>query len=215
MARGFVPIFYDWTKVTEELDDQEKGRLIDAVVLFASGGDWQERIKGNERYLFPAFKEQINRSVELSDIRSAARKNKTEQNLQNVSKQNKIANKEKEEEEEKNEEEKKENGKARSRAPFAPPTVEMVAEYCRERGNKVDPENFVAFYASKGWKVGSQPMKDWKAAVVTWEKRDGKAGTQAPGKPKTVLAQQYSQRDYSEPGMSLDEALRMMGGGES
>ena len=60
-----------------------------------------------------------------------------------------------------------------SRARFTPPTVEEVREYCSERKNNVDPETFVDFYASKGWKVGKEGMKDWKAAVRTWEKRDG------------------------------------------
>ena len=55
---------------------------------------------------------------------------------------------------------------------FTPPSVEEVAEYCRERENIVDAERFCDFYASKGWKVGKEPMKDWKAAVRTWEKRD-------------------------------------------
>ena len=54
------------------------------------------------------------------------------------------------------------------------PTVEEVAAYCRERGNSVDAERFVDFYASKGWKVGNQPMKDWKACVRTWERREDK-----------------------------------------
>ena len=66
-------------------------------------------------------------------------------------------------------EKKKERGR---RAPFTPPTVDEVADYCRERGNNVDPETFVDFYASKGWKVGNNPMKDWRASVRTWEKRD-------------------------------------------
>lgn len=55
---------------------------------------------------------------------------------------------------------------------FTPPTVEEVAAYCRERGNQVDAQMFVDFYASKGWKVGSSPMKDWKAAIRTWEQRE-------------------------------------------
>ena len=54
---------------------------------------------------------------------------------------------------------------------FSHPSIEEVKAYCDERGNSVDPEAFVAFYASKGWKVGNSPMKDWKAAVITWEKR--------------------------------------------
>lgn len=59
------------------------------------------------------------------------------------------------------------------RAPrFTPPTVEEVRAYCRERKNGVDAERFVDFYASKGWKVGREPMKDWQACVRTWERRD-------------------------------------------
>lgn len=57
---------------------------------------------------------------------------------------------------------------------FTPPTVEEVRAYCRERGNSVNPETFVDFYTGKGWMVGKNKMKDWKAAVRTWEKnRDG------------------------------------------
>lgn len=55
---------------------------------------------------------------------------------------------------------------------FIKPTVEEVRAYCTERKNKVDAENFVNFYASKGWLVGKTPMKDWKACVRTWEQRD-------------------------------------------
>lgn len=54
---------------------------------------------------------------------------------------------------------------------FAPPSVEEVGAFVDEKQYNVDPEAFVNFYASKGWKVGNQPMKDWKAAVRTWNKR--------------------------------------------
>ena len=57
---------------------------------------------------------------------------------------------------------------------FVPPTVDEVRAYCQERHNNVDPETFVDFYASKGWKVGNNSMKDWKACVRTWEKRNKK-----------------------------------------
>lgn len=60
---------------------------------------------------------------------------------------------------------------------FRPPTVGEVLAYCRERGNAVDPGRFVDFYESKGWKVGNQPMKDWKAAVRTWERQEQSKGT--------------------------------------
>lgn len=68
---------------------------------------------------------------------------------------------------------------------FTPPTIEEVKAYCQERGNNVDPERFVDFYASKGWKVGNSSMKDWKASVRTWEKRDNES------KPKHKVPSNY------------------------
>jgi len=59
-------------------------------------------------------------------------------------------------------------------AKFVPPTVSEVADYCRERNNNVDAERFVDYYTSNGWMVGKVKMKDWKSAVRTWEKKDGK-----------------------------------------
>ena len=89
-----------------------------------------------------------------------------------------------------------------SKKRFAVPTVEEVDAYCRERGNNVDAQRFVDFYASKGWRIGKEPMRDWRACVRTWERngRDrvevsGSTGATRPA--KTVAAQQYSQRDYS------------------
>ena len=52
---------------------------------------------------------------------------------------------------------------------FVPPSVEEVDEYCRSRNNTISGEAFVSFYESKGWLIGKSPMKDWKAAVRTWE----------------------------------------------
>lgn len=56
---------------------------------------------------------------------------------------------------------------------FIKPTVEEVKEYCLERKNNIDAENFIDYYNSNGWKVGKNPMKDWKAAIRTWERRNG------------------------------------------
>lgn len=64
---------------------------------------------------------------------------------------------------------------------FVPPTVEDVRGYCEQRNNGIDAEAFVDFYASCGWKVGNKPMKDWQAAVRTWEKRHGSNGNPVSG----------------------------------
>lgn len=55
---------------------------------------------------------------------------------------------------------------------FVPPSVEEVREYCEERNNLVDPEKFVDYYTARGWKIGKNAMKDWRAAVRTWERNN-------------------------------------------
>ena len=55
---------------------------------------------------------------------------------------------------------------------FAIPTVEEIRAFCVERGNGIDPQRFYDYYESKGWLIGSQPMKNWQAAVRSWEGRE-------------------------------------------
>lgn len=67
-----------------------------------------------------------------------------------------------------------------SKEKFIKPTVEEIRAYCRERNNIVDAERFYDYYESNGWKVGKNTMKDWKAAVRTWERNGfdtGKRGS--------------------------------------
>lgn len=66
-----------------------------------------------------------------------------------------------------------------TRARFSPPTLEEVEEYCNERQNNIDPQRFIDYYTANGWKVGRNSMKDWKAAVRTWEKTSGNKSVQA------------------------------------
>lgn len=68
---------------------------------------------------------------------------------------------------------------------FVPPSVDEVRTYCTERGNRVDPQRFVDFYTANGWTQGrGKPIKDWRAAVRTWESRD--TGRPAGGNAKPV-----------------------------
>jgi len=71
---------------------------------------------------------------------------------------------------------------------FTPPSPAEVAAYCRERGNDISPESFCSFYASKGWRVGNQPMKDWRAAIRHWETRRSHENKQ-PSFPKNKQSQ--------------------------
>ena len=60
---------------------------------------------------------------------------------------------------------------------FKKPTLDQVKDYCSERNNNVDAEAFLDFYESKDWKIGKNKMKDWKAAIRTWERRETKKPT--------------------------------------
>ena len=67
-----------------------------------------------------------------------------------------------------------ENKLNNNRGRFTPPSLEEVKAYCSERGNRIDPQTFIDFYESKGWMIGKNKMKDWKAAVRTWERKENK-----------------------------------------
>lgn len=86
--------------------------------------------------------------------------------------------------------EKKKEKEKRSKCVFTPPTLEEVQAYCKERGNRIDPQYFLDYYTSTGWMRGKVKLKDWKAAVRTWERQDAKwqgqtddrqQGASAPG----------------------------------
>lgn len=190
-----------------KLSDQEVGRLFRALMSYHATGIEPE-LTGRESIAFDFIKEDIDKAEKAyaakceknRQNRLTSNVDERERTISNVDErpQNKnINNKEKE-----NIKEKPLKGlKEKPLTRFSQPTVEMVAEYCRERGNSVDAQRFVDFYEAKGWKIGQNPMKDWKAAVRTWEQRDG-----YQGKTKTVSAQAYEQRRYSE-----DELLAVSG----
>ena len=85
----------------------------------------------------------------------------------------------------------------------APPTLEEITAYCQEKGYSVDAERFVDFYASKGWMIGKNRMKDWRAAVRNWArgKRQGVTTEPPQRQGRTTKGNrfnQFEQREYSE-----------------
>ena len=71
---------------------------------------------------------------------------------------------------------------------FFKPTIDDVKLYCLERDNKLDADRFCDYYESNGWKVGNSPMKDWKAAIRTWERTETKKE-----KPMSKIDKQLSE----------------------
>lgn len=86
---------------------------------------------------------------------------------------------------------------------FIPPTVEEVSAYCESRNNGIDAQSFVDFYTCKGWMVGKNKMKDWKAAIRTWERgrkqggnNNGRTGRNVkPSKPDTYADELFGAID--------------------
>lgn len=69
---------------------------------------------------------------------------------------------------------------------FIKPTIEEIKAYCKERKNNVDAEVFYDFYESKGWVVGKSSMKDWKAAVRTWERNRNNTSSKPKEETKSI-----------------------------
>ena len=84
-------------------------------------------------------------------------------------------------------------------ARFTKPTLDELSAYCKERGNKIDPQKWLAHYEANGWKVGRNSMKDWKAAVRTWE-HNNYSSTQSSGysKPELKVNQRTTMLDLEE-----------------
>ena len=87
------------------------------------------------------------------------------------------------------------------RKKFTIPTPEEVQAYCNERNNGISGQQFCDFYSSKGWKVGSQPMKDWKASVRTWEGK--RRETTAPTSQVSPIATTPKRFYYDENGVEI------------
>ena len=95
-------------------------------------------------------------------------------------------------------EEKKCVKKRKTASRFAPPTLDEVNDYCSERQNNVDAQRFVDYYTANGWKVGRSDMRDWKAAVRTWERSNG-------GKPNSPKQQSGTNNPFLD--LAHDEGV--------
>lgn len=178
----YLKVFVSFAEVIEPLADDERGRLFTAMLVYADTGEVID-LPGNERILWPAAKQQIDREAGFLERKRAAGRMGGEAKASNAkqtlaepstSKQSeaKPSHKDKDKDKEK---ETLSNESVKKEAPrFRPPTEEEVRQYVEEKRFQVDPGRFCAHYSANGWKVGKVPMKDWKAAVRYWEAADRK-----------------------------------------
>lgn len=182
----YIKLFIDYLDAIEPLGDAERGRLFTALMEYAKTGEVPQ-LNGNERFIFPMMKAQLDRDIAANEetaernrangLKGGRPKKPTETQKTQVvfEKPTETHNKDKDKDKDKDYDEDKDEyippkSPQGERKRFSPPSYQEVEAYCRSRHNSVDPQRFIDYYTSNGWKVGKNPMKDWQAAVRTWEK---------------------------------------------
>lgn len=179
MALEYIPFYYSYRKKLEKLSDQEVGRLVRSLLEYGETGETEE-LTGRESIAFDFIADDINRAKAAYDERCAKNQRNIEKRYArqdgttvydgirtDTTVYETYQTKDKTETNSL-----PPNGVSDTRAArFTPPTVDDVAAYVSEKGYHVNAERFVSFYQQKGWMVGKNRMKDWKAAVRNWETR--------------------------------------------
>lgn len=188
MALEYIPFYYSYRKKLEKLSDQEVGRLVRSLLEYGETGETEE-LAGRESIAFDFIADDINRAKAAYEERCAKNQRNIEKRYArqddtnvydgirtntNVYETYQTKDKPKDKTKDKTKDNSlPPNGVSDTRAKrFTPPTLDDVSAYIRERGSNVDAQRFLDFYTAKGWMVGKNRMKDWKAAVRTWEKLD-------------------------------------------
>lgn len=188
---NYLKVFTDFVEDMKELGDAERGRLFTAMLEYAATGI-EPDLRGNERFLWGTAKKNIDNQRGSYETRCAANaKNgalggkRTQANVSEIKRtQAKSSDSLQDKDKEKDYKEILPNGstKKAAAASFRPPTVEEVQTYCKERGNSVNAEAFVDYYAARGWCLSNGvKVKDWRACVRTWEQRDKERGKKHGG----------------------------------
>lgn len=206
MAKEYFCAYHSYAEALTAYGDAEKGRLFMACLTYSKTGV-EPQLSGNERFIWPMLKQNIDRDAGRYDDRCSKNKENVSKRYQKSTNvyeriQSYTNGYETYQEEEKDKEEYKDkykdkediketlsNESAKKTAPrFSPPTLEEVKAYIDEKGYATDAEQWMAYYESNGWKVGKNSMKDWKAAVRTWGARDGMKKSPTLATPPTETA---------------------------
>ncbi len=220
MAREYFCAYHSFLEAMERLDDAERGRLFSACLQYSKTGTSPD-LTGNEQFVFPALRSQIDRDNKgYAEKCANNRKNGAlgaKRTGANASERPPNAPQGKGEGEDKDKgkgEKDCETPRAKKASRFVPPTTAEVASYVAQRHSPVDPQEFIDFYASKGWLVGKTPMKDWKAAcrnAEKWDRWQKGFGKQTPHSgrhalPTGQVSAERAQKDLSRLDKLLGES---------
>lgn len=186
MPREYFCAYHSYLRGIRRLSDAECGRLFRALLQYSAGEEELIKLQGREEVLFDVYADQIDRDNERYEEK--CRKNQENILRRYTNEYDRIrSNTTVPQDKDKGKGKDNDKGKgdsigrtAPAQRSFTPPTVEEISAYCNERKNGVDPHRFFDFYQAKGWMVGKNKMRDWKAAVRTWERR-----TETAGKPQS------------------------------
>ena len=153
-----------------DLDEKEENVQITVQYLLKSG---LLEMCSDEEYYLPDAKDNTGTETAVaSRVRRHREKQKALHCNADVTQMKQLCNGEKEKEKEKDREIDSSASTTTKRKRFEKPTLSEIEQYCIERNNNVNAEQFFDYYESNGWKVGKNSMKDWKAAVRTWERSE-------------------------------------------
>jgi len=188
--------YHSFLETIEPLSDAERGRLFTACLEYSRTGKTPD-LSGNERFIFPSIKSQIDRdNAKYEDRRQKASESantrwrreamRTHANAYERMRPN--ANDAIEKEKEIIKEKELPNGSSKEKRPkpFLPPTLDQLQEYAKEANLKIDCERFIDFYKAKDWMIGKNKMKDWKAAARNWARPSTTERTRGGIAPKKL-----------------------------
>lgn len=145
----------DFCQCSERKVSEAVSKLIEMGYIRVQAFDGRQReLRSNLSYMQGSLEENAEQTgkkhdADTNDLRESNIENNTDRNTK-----------------------KKREDKPSCRTDFVPPVFEEVKDYCEERGNGIDPQRFIDFYASNGWMVGKNKMQDWRASIRTWESRE-------------------------------------------
>lgn len=173
-----VMLYEETLELLHTVPEEQAGRIIKGIASFYVTGEMPTLTEPLEQAVATSIINSIikdaEKYAEICEKRSQNIKSRWENQKQTGSKK---------------EAKQKQTGSKGEANRFTPPTLEEVKAYCLESGYRIDAERFIDYYESNGWMVGRNKMKDWKAAVRNWSKRDD-------GKPK--------KDEYIDPNANVD-----------
>lgn len=197
--RTYAALLHEYLEEMSILTDAEFGRMCRALLRYSKTGEKEEQ-GGNERFVLPRVFAAEDRAQESYDKRKSAGEKGGKANGSNCKQMEACESNGKQSGQSNFNSNSDSNlppdgGSEKARAGrFTPPTLAEVQAYVLERHSPVDAQEFLDFYASKGWMVGKTPMKDWKAAcrnAEKWERWGRKPVQAAGGNPFLELAEEY------------------------